>query len=379
MVFGGGQRAVAVKTMDPRGGPLVDVEVVALLNALRAAQINKRLTLQEQVALWLCIALGGNSQQYALLREEDFEDLAPLGSGEAIYQIRMPRMKKRYARERMAFKARKLIPQIGSLVQRLVRENRARFARDHEADLGSGFPIPLFMREMSRERMLSSPMHEYALAFQAGEFNGMVADAVAKLNVVSPRTGRSLRATCRRFRYTFATRLVREGASQRVVAEALDHTDLQSVQCYFDLKSDIVEKLDKAMALALGPLAQAFLGHLVRSEADAVRGGDRASRIYRHDRDTRGLQPVGTCGSFSFCGLVAPVACYTCVKFQSWVEAPHEEVLSDLLAERERREALGLSGRMVSLFDNTILAVADVVARIARAQTASAAEAGRAG
>jgi len=378
-VFGSGRKAVAVRTMDPEGGPLVDTEIVALLNALRASQINGRLTLQEQVALWLCIALGGNAQQYALLREEDFEHLAPPGSDGAVCQIRMPRMKKGHVRERTDFKARKLIPQIGLLVERLLRENRARFARDHEGDLGPGIPVPLFMREAPLASLLGTPMREYALALRAGDFTEMLAAAVARLGVISPRTGRLLHATSRRFRYTFATRLVREGASQRVVAEALDHTDLQHVQCYFDLKSDIVEKLDKAMALTLGPYAQAFLGHLVGSEAEAMRGGDRASRIYRHDRGSRALQPVGTCGSFSFCGLVAPVACYTCIKFQPWVEAPHVEVLSDLLAERDRRGAQGLDGKMISLFDNTILAVADVVGRIAQARAASAAEAGRVG
>lgn len=379
VVFGGNRKGAAVRTMDPEGGPLVDTEIVALLNALRGAEIDGRLTLQEQVALWLCIALGGNAQQYALMREEDFERFACLDGDDAIFQIRVPRMKKGHVRERTDFKARKLISHIGLLVQKLLRENRLRFVLDHEADLGPAMPIPLFMREAPLASLFDTPMREYALAFRAGEFTRMISEAVAKLGVTSPRTGRPLHATCRRFRYTFATRLVREGASQRVVAEALDHTDLQHVQCYFDLKSDIVEKLDEAMALALGPLAQAFLGHLVRSEADAVRGDDRASRIYRHDKDSRTLRPVGTCGLFSFCGLAAPVACYTCNKFQPWIEAPHEAVLSDLLAERERRQALGLDGKMVTLFDNTILAAADVVVRVAQARAAFAAEAGRAG
>ena len=378
VAFGGNRKAVAVRTMDPEGGPLVDTEVVALLNALRASDVESRLTPQERVAVWLCIALGGNSQQYALMREEDFERFESPDGDDVTFQIQVPRMKKGHVRERADFKARKLIPHIGLLVEELLRKNRARFIRDHEADLGSAMPVPLFMRDVPLKNLLGTPMHEYALAFRAGEFTCMISEAVAKLGVISPRTSRPLHTTCRRFRYTFATRLVREGASQRVVAEALDHTDLQHVQCYFDLKSDIVEKLDEAMAMALGPLAQAFLGHLVRSEVDAVRGGDRASRIYRHDKNSRALQPVGTCGSFSFCGLAAPVACYTCIKFQPWVEAPHEEVLSDLLTERERRQTQGLDGKMVALFDNTILAVADVVARVAQAWVASA-EAGRAG
>ncbi len=63
------------------------------------------------------------------------------------------------------------------------------------------------------------------------------------------------------------------------MAEALDHTDLQNVRVYFDIKSDIVESLDRAMALKLGPVAQAFLGKLVPNEAGAERGDDPASRV----------------------------------------------------------------------------------------------------
>lgn len=206
-------------------------------------------------------------------------------------------------------------------------------------------------------------MHEFALGITSNEFTSLVSGATRKLGVISPRTGAPLHITCRRFRYTLATRLVREGASQRQVAELLDHSDLQSVQCYFDLKSDIVESLDKATTMTLAPVAQAFLGHLVRSEADANRGSNPSSRIYA--KRAGEVAPVGTCGSMSFCGLYAPIACYTCVKFQPWVEAPHEEVLEALLAERTRRQDQGLDARMVGINDDTILAVADVVGQIA--------------
>jgi len=133
---------------------------------------------------------------------------------------------------------------------------------------------------------------------------------------------------------------------------------------YFDLKSDIVETLDAAMALALGPLSQAFLGALVRNEQEAVRGERPSSRIYHVDRKQDSLEPLGTCGSFSFCGLTAPIACYTCVRFQPWMDAPHDKALSGLLDERKRREEAGLGPSMIMLFDMTILAIADVIRRI---------------
>lgn len=54
-------------------------------------------------------------------------------------------------------------------------------------------------------------------------------------------------------RYTLATNLVKDGATQRQLAQILDHTDLQHVQVYFDLAGNIVELLDKAL---IGPYAQ---------------------------------------------------------------------------------------------------------------------------
>ncbi|TPG55489.1 hypothetical protein EAH89_14660 [Roseomonas nepalensis] len=359
--FGGNAKGAAVLSLDPDGGPLNDIETTALLNALRASRDDGRISLQQQVAIWLCTALGGNNQQYVLMRADDLLELEEPDSDGAFYQIRVARIKKRHARERHEFKTRKLTREIGSLVQELISQNRASLG----AGVPAGVAMPVFMRPYLREARLGGAFHEYALSMSTDEFGSLVRTSVAQLGVVSPRTGKALQATCRRFRYTFATRLVREGASQREVAETLDHTDLQNVQCYFDLKSDIVEKLDEAMALTLGPISQAFLGHLVRTEALAVRGGEAGARIYRHDREAPALDPIGTCGSFSFCGLNAPVACYTCNKFQPWLDAPHQELLRDLLAERKRREEGGLDGRMVALTDTTILAVADVVSRVA--------------
>jgi integrase len=370
-IFGGAAKGQTVLSLDPDEGPLVDTEVVALLNALRAAEEGGHLSLQERVAVWLCLALGANASQYVLLRDGDLEQFHGESGGQSLYQLNVARVKKRFKQERFNFKARKLVPELGESIKELLKQNRQRCSVEFQNSEHTSIAVPLFMRKAVGATVLPKILREYGASMTNNEFTRMVAEAVEKLGVISPRTGRALRVTTRRFRYTFATRLVREGASQRVVAEALDHTDLQHVQVYFDLKSDVVEKLDAAMAMALGPLSQAFLGHLVRGEHEAVRGNTNASRIYHHERGLNGVQAIGTCGSFSFCGLTAPIACYTCVKFQPWIEAPHESVLQDLVAERERRQATGLDGKMVALFDPTILAVADVVSRAAAARKAA--------
>jgi hypothetical protein len=66
------------------------------------------------------------------------------------------------------------------------------------------------------------------------------------------------------------------------------------------------------------------------------------------------------CGMHGFCGLAAPIACYTCRNFKAWVDGPHEEVLHHLLTERETLMAAG-SARIAAVRDRTIFAVAGVV------------------
>lgn len=178
--------------------------------------------------------------------------------------------------------------------------------------------------------------------------------------------------TTRRLRYTFATRLVREGVPKLEVADLLDHTDTQNVQVYFDIKSDIVEHLDRAMAMALAPMAQAFMGTLVRDQTEAVRGGDPESGIATVAGTPGHVEKLGNCGSFSFCGAMAPIACYTCRSFQPWMDAPHGMILDDLIKDRERKVAAGLDGRMVSMHDTTISAIAEVILRIDQAKGATA-------
>ncbi|TPJ43457.1 phage integrase family protein [Mesorhizobium sp. B2-5-13] len=357
-VVGGNRKGHAVLSLDPEQGPLTDLEITALLSGLNAANAHGCLSLQERAALWLCVAFGCNPLQMALLREEDLKVVE--ADGVRFVQLRVPRIKKRHGSPRAEFRERKLTSEIGDIVLELVAENRR--GRELGGWLGERHAFPLFVRRRPRSDA-GGPLCEYAMHMYSAEISDLVA-AADKLGVVSPRTGKPLKIGVRRLRYTFATRLVREGASRREVAEALDHTDLQNVQVYFDIKSDIVESLDKSMALSLGRVAQAFMGKLVASENEADRGADPTSLIVIQDRLSGDSDGVGNCGNYSFCGLLAPIACYTCCDFQPWMDGPHHCLLDDLLRDRERKSKSGQDGRMVTLHDRTILAVADVIARI---------------
>jgi hypothetical protein len=174
-----------------------------------------------------------------------------------------------------------------------------------------------------------------------------------------------MRLTPRRLRYIFATKLVASGASPQEVADALDHTDSSHVMVYFNTRSDVVRRLDMTMGMALAPIAQAFMGMVIRSEADADRRDDKASRIRHASPTMQSLQTLGSCGSFGFCGLHAPIACYTCTSFQAWLDGPHEAVFSELEALRIGRMDRGSDTRITQIHDRTMLAVAEVIRRCA--------------
>ncbi len=365
--FGGNEKGRAVIERDPLKGAFDQLEFIALSTKLRSAEAAEILDIQELVLLWLGIAFGKNAISYALLREEDYSPLIEVGTGRTLHRFNVPRTKKGADDYRTDFTQHMLNDEVGVLVAKLIEHNRGSRS---DARWPEGCAFPLFPREAPRQDLIGGVRHEYAMHHTSEEILHIIKAAVAKLDVVSHRTGEPLHVNPRRLRRTFATRAVEEGASPAQLASMLDHTDLQNVMVYFETRASQVGRLDAAMAVKLAPLADAFMGRIVDDEADAVNGGDPSKRIAGFRRRPGGpLQNagnVGTCGSGP-CSLFAPISCYTCSKFQPWRDGPHKEVLDWLCGERARKEQEGLDKQIVGIHDATILAVAEVVRRCGEA------------
>jgi hypothetical protein len=187
-----------------------------------------------------------------------------------------------------------------------------------------------------------------------------VRDTVEALNVISERTGERLRIFPLRLRRNVATRAARQGFGTLVIAELLDHSDDQNAHIYTANVPEHVDAINAAVAMQLAPIAQAFAGTLVTTEAEAIRGNDPSSRV-RCDSGSA----VGTCGSYSFCHACAPIACYTCRSFQPWLDAPHQELLDALIHERQRVLMVTHDESIARINDRTILAVAEVIRKCA--------------
>lgn len=151
--------------------------------------------------------------------------------------------------------------------------------------------------------------------------------------------------------------MAEEGASRAVIADRLGHVDLQNVDVYFEASPKMVENIDKAMDAQLAPLARAFKGRLIEDEEQSTHKGAPSSRII----DFRvSKAPVGSCGGKGQgCAFNKPIACYTCFKFEPWLDAPHEKVLRRLQAERERWAS---DERLAAINDDAIRAVLEVLA-----------------
>ncbi|WP_439668516.1 Phage integrase family protein [Cupriavidus necator] len=343
----GNKKGVAVSTMDPHDGPFTDIELESIQSALNNAYAVGSIGKAEYLLAWLFMLLGQRPSQYALLKVLDVH--APkIKDGSRIYSIMMPRGKQRKP-TRLEFKERLLTPQIGELVYRYALE----VEQDFVGIVADPKQAPLFPSNDSNMNPPGMDYHQTA-AYVSVKLIGIF----RKLKVHSERTGELVHITPTRFRRTLGTRAAREGHGELIIAELLDHSDTQNVGVYVQSTPEIAERIDKAVAMAMAPMAQAFAGVIVRDTSEASRI-DPASRIFDPGIEPT-CKPMGNCGSHGFCGFSAPIACYTCHSFQAWADGPHEAVLEHLLADRERKLATA-DIRIAKINDRTILAVAEVI------------------
>lgn len=357
MKLKGNKKGTRVLTMDPEKGPLSDIEFEAVHVALASAYESSRIDLVDYLLGWVVIALGQRPIQYAALKVSDF--YVSLIDGEEVFFLRIPRAKQRGVNLRELFSDRRLLPDIGSLfvehISRVITEFEPTGYKKEDLPL---FPKPLKESLPFLPGFRLSNNNTFDFHYTTQEFGVAFQKIIFTLGVFSERTGKRLNASVYRFRYTYATRMATEGYRELVIAENLDHSDTQNIMPYVQCSTGMQERIDQALALQFAPYAQAFTGTIIEDESEARRSGDLSSRIF----DPRlGLEiTIGNCGNFSFCGQFAPIACYTCRAFQPWLKGPHEEVLEELLCERERLLKRG-DKRIAATFDRTILAVAEVV------------------
>lgn len=343
--------SVAVATLDPKAGPLTDLEFEAIQAALNNAYARGEIDTERLLLCYLLMALGARPVQLASLK---CCDLIVPEKTDGDYILRVPRAKQREQLERGEFKWRKLTRQLGEPLAAHVQTLQIEFA-DRLQDTREA---PLFPQRKQTD-IAGAPGFEYHPT--PLNLSQRAIRIFAKLRVSSERLEGPISASAIRFRRTFATRAAEEGWPLLVIAELMDHADTRNVEVYAGLTSRIRAQFSRKIAMEMAPLAMAFTGRIILCEDEATRPGP-ASRIIDLRVDRSGAS-IGSCGSHAHCGFARPIACYAgCYDFEPWLDGPHEAALDYMLARRAHLIATS-DARIATINDRAILGCAQVILR----------------
>jgi integrase len=343
-----------IRSMCPERGPLTDIEMDAVLSgAIEAYEVGK--ISHSDISLAMTVMMTGRRPiQITALKIGD------LHYHTEKYILNVPRAKQRNEGGwRRTFKQVPIVEDLLILLQQQAELVYQEFELLGPINSELRDKLPLFPNysAYNSSEELTAQLNTDRLHIRVDMLQSTMLNVATKISVNSERTGEPILINAYRFRYTLGTNLGREGKGEYVIAEALDHSDTQHTGVYVKNLPEIVERIDKAVAYQLAPIAQAFQGVVIKTEYEARRGNDPSSRI------SNGTDNLGSCGSYGFCGALAPVACYTCSHFQPWLDGPHEDVLDHLLQERDRILDHTDDRKIVSVNDRLILAVSDVIVR----------------
>lgn len=327
----GRKNGQAVMSWDPEKGPLTRLEELQFRSALLRDTGN----LAERVACWLTYGMGLRPMQSLLLLEDDLHVLvAP--DGERFYHLDVPRVKQRGVPFRSKLKRRKIGPELGRLLEELKLKNRS-------VKTPKGCARPLLMRAQPDLRRLSGVARKWAFVEREVYVRNSLDNFVKSHSLVSVRTGKTLKASPRRLRYTFATNKA-EMLEPSVLAELLDHSDIRSVLVYYNARESIGEELGRKLGKMTGPggyrsVTDAFAGIPIKVVSRESTTAERSPSTERFappemiDEDMRELPGLGNCGGNYKCGNAPIVSCYACDEFTAWQEADHRAVVEWLQKE----------------------------------------------
>ena len=134
--------------------------------------------------------------------------------------------------------------------------------------------------------------------------------------------------TNRRLRKTFCTQLIAKGTPLKVVAELMDHSDLQQLEVYYRHTHHIAKKLNDVLKEEASDIIDAFKGKVIKLE-DVTQQGQQ---IFAPTKQQK-LHLIGSCGSGSPCSLNPPLSCYSCSSLEAFEDADHKGVVENFVSQ----------------------------------------------
>lgn len=366
----GNEKGVAVASGCPESGPYTDLEMAAILDWANLAAARKDIAFEDYAYLLTLAMTARRPVQIAALRGRDM--IRETGEGTPMFRLNIPRAKQRGLAFRGAFRSLAILEDLYLVLRQQHRQSVAAVSEaiGRTVDPVLAGEVPIFLNrkriegvehvdELTDLLMGSAPDQLHA---KIDSFDSALQRCAKASTARSERTGEFIRLSAIRFRHTRGTKLRREGFGAVIIADLLDHSDTQNVRVYTENTAQEAVVINELVGAQLAPFAQACLGKLVRSEREAIRGDDPRSRVPNDHQHA-----VGTCGNYGFCAS-GYRSCYTCYHFQPWIDGPHEEVLVDLYAEKERTREAGCADVIVNANDQLILAVEHCVSMCKKAR-----------
>lgn len=356
----GNIKGAAVSSGCPDSGPYTDIEMATILEWANLGVTTQEIPYRDYAYLLTLAMTARRAVQIAALRGKDLQRESR--DGLWLHRIVIPRAKQRGTGFRGEFRSlainddlylvlqeqqRRSIVAVETQLRRSIRDDQLR--QEIPVFINGRALASISSLEELRDALMGDrpdSLHE-----TTGALTGALRLCGRKSMARSERTGEFIRLSATRFRHTRGTKLRREGFGAFVIAELLDHSDIQNVRVYTDNTPQEAVVIDRLIGHKLAPFAQACMGTLVRSEREAIRGDDPKSRVPNARQHA-----VGTCGNYGFCAS-GYRACYTCRFFQPWVHGPHLEVLEELYAEKASAQRAGCAEEVVNADDLLILAV----------------------
>lgn len=357
----GSERGRPVSSLDPVKGPFSDMEFEAIQEQLPVGFSEGSYDASEYTQVLISLNTGRRPIQISNIKAGDVFT-AKSKEGIILYYINIPRAKQG-GKWRESFKRTPITEDLWTIANIAINDIKMRLKSEFSLTLTGEqiqklpiFPSQTFWEELSESKgLLNDLLSHQRSHIPSRQITEIIKKVIESLNITSERTGNQLVVNGYRFRYTTGTRAAREGFGEIIIAEILDHSDTQHAGVYTKNVPEFAKHISDIMNASMLTYAQAFSGTIIKDEGGAKRFGDPASLI--RTEDTK----VGSCGSFGHCSAMAPIACYTCNKFQPWLYAPHKEILIKLVEQRERVKQTTSDLTIAAINDRSIVAVAQVI------------------
>lgn len=338
----------AVLTWDPEAGAYRPAEDAVLKSALDDGFNTGMVNLYDYALARTFRGLGMRPAQLAAMKVGDVRR-----RGDRV-EMRIPLAKRRGMPERGGFLPWKPITQglADILFLHIAANVLPRVSPDDDPDLAQLFPKRKNMLAVSKGIEAHQNKHNLC---------SVHVRVFKQLGVISPITGRPMVVSPTRERHTVLTGLAMLGCTTDEIAANAGHASPASCQPYVDASIDHFQRMEKLIGEAFIPLADRFLGRVVREQQDQTAQGNPDGVLLSKDFTAVGSCETGGCGAIE--AGVAPVACYTCRKFRAWADAPHETILAALLDQQRELIQAG-HNEVAETKTATIIAITDLLETI---------------